>query len=85
MKNQKIERVVNPFIRIAGTQALLWGALGLVVSTLLSWLSGYHYHGLLHFGPAPNPAWWCYLGRASDGVVSSGNPVLYRWKDIFPF
>lgn len=49
MKNQKIERVVNPFIRIAGTQALLWGALGLVVSTLLSWLSGYHYHGLLHF------------------------------------
>ena len=66
MKNQKIEKVVNPFIRIAGTQALLWGALGLVVSTLLSWLSGYHYHGLLHFGPAPNP-------------------VLYRWKDIFPF
>ena len=60
MKNQKIEKVVNPFIRIAGTQALLWGALGLVVSTLLSWLSGYHYHGLLHFGPAPNPAWWCY-------------------------
>ena len=61
MKNQKIEKVVNPFIRIAGTQALLWGALGLVVSTLLSWLSGYHYHGLLHFGPAPNPAWWCSI------------------------
>ena len=63
MKNQKIEKVVNPFIRIAGTQALLWGALGLVVSTLLSWLSGYHYHGLLHFGPAPNAAWWCYWAQ----------------------
>ena len=34
MKNQKIEKVVNPFIRIAGTQALLWGALGLVVSIM---------------------------------------------------
>lgn len=61
MKNQKIERVVNPFIRIAGMQALLWGVVGLVVSTLLSGLSGYHYHGLLHFGPAPNPAWWCFV------------------------
>ena len=63
MKNQKIERVVNPFIRIAGGQALIWGFLGLIVSTLLCWISGYHYHGLLHFGPAPNPAWWCYLAE----------------------
>lgn len=63
MKNQKIERIINPFIRIAGIQALALGALGLVVSTMLSWLSGYHYHGLLHFGPAPNPAWWCYLAE----------------------
>ena len=36
---KRIEILINPFIRIAGTQALLWGALGLVVSTLLSWLS----------------------------------------------
>ena len=63
MKNQKIEKVVNPFIRIAGGQALIWGFLGLIVSTLLCWISGYHYHGLLHFGPAPNPAWWCYLAE----------------------
>ena len=63
MKNQKIERVVNPFIRIAGMQALLWGVVGLVVSTLLSGLSGYHYHGLLHFGPAPNSAWWCFVAE----------------------
>lgn len=84
MKNQKIERVVNPFIRIAGTQALLWGALGLVVSTLLSWLSGYHYHGLLHFGPAPNPAWWCYWAEHLMVWLVPAT-VLYRWKDIFPF
>ena len=32
----------------------------MVVSTTLSYYSGWHYHGLLHFGPAPNPAWWCY-------------------------
>lgn len=63
MKNQRIERMINPFIRIAGVQALLWGALGLVISTVLSGLSDYHYHGLLHFGPASNPAWWCYLAE----------------------
>lgn len=32
----------------------------MVVSTVICYLSGWHYHGLLHFGPAPNPAWWCY-------------------------
>ena len=52
MKN-KVKLIVNPFIRIAGGQALIWGFLGLIVSTLLCWISGYHYHGLLHFGPAP--------------------------------
>ena len=62
MKN-KVKLIVNPFIRIAGGQALIWGFLGLIVSTLLCWISGYHYHGLLHFGPAPNPAWWCYLAE----------------------
>ena len=62
MKN-KVKLIVNTFIRIAGGQALIWGFLGLIVSTLLCWISGYHYHGLLHFGPAPNPAWWCYLAE----------------------
>ena len=62
MKN-KVKLIVNPFIRIAGGQALIWGFLGLIVSTLLCWISGYHYHGLLHVGPAPNPAWWCYLAE----------------------
>lgn len=62
MKN-KVMEIVNPFIRIAGGQALVWGVFGLIVSTLLCWISDYHYHGLLHFGPAPNPAWWCYLAE----------------------
>ena len=61
MKKQTLNVILNPFIRIAGMKALTWGALGLMASTFLSWASGYHYHGLLHFGPAPNPAWWCYL------------------------
>ena len=62
MKN-KVKSIVNPIIRITGSKALIWGFLGLIVSTLLCWISGYHYHGLLHFGPAPNPAWWCYLAE----------------------
>ena len=52
--------LINPFQQIAGYQALAWGLIGMLISTILSWLSGWHYHGLLHFGPSPNPALWCY-------------------------
>ena len=58
-----IDKAVNPFIQIAGARALAWGALGLLVSTVICYYAGYHYHGLLHFGPAPNPAWWCYAAE----------------------
>lgn len=60
MKNQYLYGLVNPFERVAGLDALLWGLAGMVVSTVLCYFSAWHYHGLLHFGPAPNPAWWCY-------------------------
>lgn len=60
MKKQWLSFLINPFEWIAGFQALGWGLLGLVVSTAISYFSGWHYHGLLHFGPAPNPAWWCF-------------------------
>lgn len=60
MKKQWLNFLINPFERIAGGQALGWGLLGMAVSTGICYLSGWHYHGLLHFGPAPNPAWWCY-------------------------
>lgn len=60
MKKQTIMLALNPFERIAGLQALLWGLAGMAVSTAICFASGWHYHGLLHFGPAPNPALWCY-------------------------
>ena len=60
MNKQHLYGLINPFERIAGWEALLWGLAGMVVSTTLSYYSGWHYHGLLHFGPAPNPAWWYY-------------------------
>lgn len=60
MKKQWLKLWFNPFEHIAGFRALLWGFIGLIISTLLSFLSQWHYHGLLHFGPAPNPAWWCF-------------------------
>lgn len=63
MKSNLLERLVNPFIWIAGMKALICGLAGMLISTWMSWMSGYHYHGLLHFGPAPNPAWWCYLAE----------------------
>lgn len=60
MEKQYLYGVVNPFERIAGLKTLLWGLAGMAVSTVLSYGSGWHYHGLLHFGTAPNPAWWSY-------------------------
>ena len=52
--------ITNPFDQIAGFKALIWGLFGMTISIVLSYLSGWHYHGLLHFGPAPNSALWCY-------------------------
>lgn len=64
MKEKEIvARCVNPFVWIAGVRALLYGGTGLLVSVILSWFTGFHYHGILHFGSAPNSAWWCYLAE----------------------
>lgn len=58
-----LEMCVNPFVRLAGMPALAWGLVGLLVSVVLGILSGYHYHGLLHFGPVPNSVWWCFVAE----------------------
>lgn len=60
MKKQSFYLLLNPFERTAGYAALVWGFIGIIIATLLSYLTGWHYHGLLHFGWAPNPAWWCF-------------------------
>ena len=63
MNNRTVRFLLNPFERIAGFQALSWGFLGLVLSTGLAYFTDYHYHGLLHYGSAPNPAWWCFMAE----------------------
>lgn len=63
MNNHIIRFLLNPFERIAGFQALTWGFLGLLLSSGSAYLTDYHYHGLLHYGPAPNPAWWCFVAE----------------------
>jgi hypothetical protein len=60
MKTETLSLFINPFRKIAGFQAFGLGFAGYIVATLLSVISGYHYHGLLHYGSAPNPAWWCF-------------------------
>jgi hypothetical protein len=60
MKKETFSLLINPFRKIAGFQAFGLGFIGCVAATLLSVFASYHYHGLLHFGPAPNPAWWCF-------------------------
>ncbi len=51
----------NPFTRIAGMQALAWGLAGMLLSTVICYFANYHYHGLLHFGLAPNSDWYYFL------------------------
>jgi hypothetical protein len=51
----------NPFTKIAGAKALVWGLAGLAVSVVASFFSGWRTNGLLQFGPAgPDSAWWVY-------------------------
>lgn len=51
---------VSPFVKVAGAKALAWGVAGLAVSAAAACFSGWHAHGLLHFGPSPNNAWWVF-------------------------
>ncbi|MFR1237006.1 MAG: YIP1 family protein [Barnesiella sp.] len=55
-----MKQLFNPFERVAGYRSLLWGIAGMIIATLFSVMADIHYHGLLHFGPAPNPVWWCF-------------------------
>lgn len=40
---------------------MLWGVSGIIISTVLAWLSGFHANGLLQFGPLPVNDFYIYL------------------------
>lgn len=58
-----MQRIFNPFIWIAGEKALMWGAVGMVISVLLAVCSGAHANGLLTYGPGIVHVWYVYLGE----------------------
>ncbi|MDR2968822.1 MAG: YIP1 family protein [Tannerellaceae bacterium] len=58
--NMKLTLFLNPFVKIAGVKALLWGLTGMIVSVAVAYYSDFHYHGLMHFGAAPNDSLLCY-------------------------
>ena len=79
MKN-KVKLIVNPFIRIAGGQALIWGFLGLIVSTLsLSWFAS--------FWTGPQSGLVVLFGGASDCVADSCTALLFgrSFSVSFPY
>jgi hypothetical protein len=55
--------MLRPFEKIAGGRALLFGLIGIAISVALNYHSGEHYHGLLHYGPAPVSALWVYVAE----------------------
>lgn len=71
-----IRLVINPFERIAGTPSLLWGVLGILISTLISIGAKLHYQGLLHFGPGKTDAWWSF---AVEHLIVWIVPALLFW------
>ena len=58
MMKKILEFMKNPFYRVAGYTALVWGVAGIIVSTAIACGGGIHFHGLLHYGGASNEAWW---------------------------
>ena len=48
--------IKNPFYRVAGYTALVWGVAGIIVSTAIACGGDIHFHGLLHYGGASNEA-----------------------------
>ena len=61
MMNEVLKFIKNPFYRVAGYTSLVWGVAGMVVSTAIAYWGCIHFHGLLHYGGAPNEAWWCFV------------------------
>lgn len=47
------KKLQNPFLQIAGATALWTGLAGICLNAILCWLTGTHFQGLLHIGPAP--------------------------------
>lgn len=58
-----ISFLLNPVRVVAGGRALVWGLLGIAVTIVLSIGADVHFHGILHYGSAPNPAWWCFAAE----------------------
>lgn len=47
------KKLLNPFIYIAGTSALVTGLAGILLCSLCFWLTDIHFQGLFHLGAAP--------------------------------
>lgn len=54
---------LHPFERIAGLEALLYGVSGKFLAILIAAATQVHFHGLLHYGPAPRSEWWVYVAE----------------------
>ena len=81
MKKQWLKLWFNPFERIAGFRALLWGFIGLIISTLLSFLSQW----FTTFRSGSQPGMVVLCRGTSHGMVDSCHLVLSGRITVFPF
>lgn len=59
--NKFLPWLINPFIRIAGWQALILGFIGLLLMSVAGYFTGTHYYGLLRLRFAADMAYHYYL------------------------
>lgn len=76
MKPNFFYRFTHPFEYIAGGKALVYGLAGMGLAVIFSIMAGLHFHGLLHYGAAPNSAWWVF---AAEHLIVWLIPALLFW------
>lgn len=51
----------NPFVYVAGYQALIIGVIGVLLISILNYITGTHFNGLLNIDYAKDCDYWVYL------------------------
>lgn len=72
----------NPFIYIAGYKALIIGTIGVITTSILAYITGTHFNGLLNVDYAKDCDYWVYLveNLLHFGLLSA---FLYLYTRLF--
>lgn len=66
-----MQYLINPFRYVAGTKALLWGWVIILITAIIAWQSSTHFDGVIdaHFANTKSPAWVYFAESAIDWLI----------------